>query len=65
MDGYISAREASQKLGYDYSYFTTLLKDDRVPGAFQWQRTWAVPEGVTREEVERPVGRPVERPRKG
>lgn len=58
MEGYTTAREAAERLGYEYSWFTRKLSAGEVPNAFRWQRTWVVPEDVTREQVEKPLGRP-------
>lgn len=47
---YETAREAAERLGYDYSYFTRLLKAGRVPGAVKWSG-WMVPKDVEASEV--------------
>jgi hypothetical protein len=58
MRGYISAREAAEKLGYEYTHFTRLLKADKVEGAVYWHG-YAIPEDISREEVStRKAGRP-------
>lgn len=50
MKGYITTEEAAKKLGYEYSYFTRLLKEGRVPGAVYWHG-YAIPKNVTREKL--------------
>jgi hypothetical protein len=44
MRGYITAEEAAEKLGFEYTYFTRLLNDGRVTGAEKWQGVWLIPE---------------------
>ncbi len=58
MEGYESAREAATRLGYDYTFFTRKLNRGEIPGAKKFQQVWIVPTDVTREQVERPIGRP-------
>lgn len=58
MQGYISAKEAAERLGYEYTHFTRLLKAGKVPGAVYWHG-YAIPEDVSRENVQSAnVGRP-------
>lgn len=59
VEGYETAQEAATRLGYAYTYFTTMLNEEgRVPGALRWHDRWMVPTGVTREQIERRAGRP-------
>ena len=58
VDEYMIGKEAAEKLGYEYTNFTRMLKAGRVPGAKKQYGMWWVPTNVTREDVERPVGRP-------
>lgn len=48
--GYITAKEAAEKLGYEYTHMARLLKAGNVPGAVYWNG-YAVPEDVRREDV--------------
>ena len=58
MEGYETAREAAERLGFEYSYFTRKLNRGEIPGAQKFQQVWIVPTDATREQVERPIGRP-------
>lgn len=60
MEGYISAKDAAEKLGYEYTHFTRLLKAGKVPGAVYWHG-YAIPHSLERKDIE--TGR-VGRPRK-
>lgn len=60
MKGYITAREAAQKLGYEYTHFARLLKAGKVPGVVYWHG-YVIPSDIKREDVS--TGR-VGRPRK-
>lgn len=58
MNGYITAREAAKRLGYDYTHFTRLLKQGKVEGAVYWQG-YAIPESIGKESIHtQRVGRP-------
>jgi len=46
VNGYISAREASEVVGLHYTRFLRRLEAGNVDGAFMWQRRWMVPEGI-------------------
>lgn len=51
MKDYMTAKEAADKLGYEYTHFTRLLKQGKVRGAFRWEG-YAVPKNVSREDIE-------------
>lgn len=51
MQGYITAREAAKKFGFEYTYMTRLLNEGRVPGALKWQRDWLVPKDAKVEKL--------------
>ncbi len=44
MRGYITTREAAERFGFEYTYFTRLLTEGRVLGAEKWQGVWLIPE---------------------
>lgn len=47
---FLTAEQAAEKLGYEYSYFRRLLKQGRVPGAIYWHG-YAIPKDVGRGDV--------------
>jgi hypothetical protein len=49
MQGYITAEEAAEQLGYDYTYFLKLLREGKVEGAEYWCG-YAVPKSVSASE---------------
>lgn len=51
MKEYLTAHEAAEKLGYEYTYFTRLLKAGRIPGAVYWHG-YAVPATLKKDDIE-------------
>ncbi len=58
MPDYITAHEAAEKFGMEYTHLTRRLKAGTIPGAIQWQRLWKVPADLKPEDVRRSPGRP-------
>jgi hypothetical protein len=50
MRGYITAKEAAKKLGYEYTHFSRLLKEGNVEGAVYWHG-YAIPDDIQRGDV--------------
>ena len=54
----ITTTEAAERLGVTRSYINKLLKQGRLPGAYQRGRAWIIPEEAIDNIVPRKMGRP-------
>lgn len=51
MPGWLTAKQAAEACGYEYTWFTRLLKEERVPGALFWEERWMIPDDITEADI--------------
>lgn len=61
LDGWFSAAQAAEHLGYHYITVINKLEANQIPRAGLWQGIWVIPDDITEEEILTP---PPGRPRK-
>lgn len=51
LPGWLTARQAADRIGYEYKWFIGLLNQGKIKRARRWQRVWVIPDDLTEEEV--------------
>lgn len=58
LPGYRTAEQAAKQFDYEYSYFTRLCREERVPGAVKVAGVWWIPKKTTAAQIRVKLGPP-------